>query len=283
VLSCRFGVLIFACEPVFFASSLLFTSLYSQSAFRWNIAACILEYCSASVLPGSTCFFRTSLIMIDSKSVARIVHDSKPQPRYIFLLSPASLSGRRAKLILGPSSNSKLAIQLRLSGAPLGEIFSFISGLYFRGKLAYATAFSNSGKARCDSVQIITSAHGLVSPHAMTSLAQLRHMADVPIHISNPQYRAPLERDVLSLADQIDTDDRVVLLGSVATPKYVEPLWNILGNRLVIPAAFIGLGDMERGSLMLRAVRERKQLSYVGVTPISRKSKSQHSFVPARA
>jgi hypothetical protein len=211
------------------------------------------------------------------------VHDNKPQPRYIFLLSPASLSGRRGKLILGSSSQSKLAIELRLSGAPLGEIFTFVSGLYFRGKLAYATAFANSGKAQSDSVHIITSAHGLVSPHAVTGLGQLQQMAEVPIHISNPQYRVPLERDVLRLAAQIDEDDRVVLLGSVATPKYVEPLWNILGHRLVIPAAFIGLGDMERGSLMLRAVRERKQLSYVGVTPILRKSKSQRSPAPARA
>jgi hypothetical protein len=208
-------------------------------------------------------------------SMTTIGHDSTLERRSVFLLSPASLSGRRAKLILGPSSNSKLATELHLSGAPLGEVFSFISGLYFRGKLAYATAFSGSRGF----VYIITSAHGLVSPQTVMGLGELREMAAVPIHVSNPQYRLPLERDVLRLAEQIDEDDRVVLLGSVATPKYVEPLWNILGRRLVIPAALIGLGDMERGSLMLRAVRERKQLPYVGLPPVV--SKKSNKLDPA--
>jgi hypothetical protein len=156
-------------------------------------------------------------------------------------------------------------MRLRLTGAPLGEIFSFLSGLYFRGKLAYASAFSESEKATGNSIFIITSAHGLVSPYALTGLRQLREMAEVPIHISNPRYRLPLERDVLRLVAQIRKSDKVVLLGSVATPKYVEPLSNILGDRLMIPAAFIGLGDMARGSLMLRAVRDRKQLVYISV------------------
>jgi hypothetical protein len=235
-------------------------------------------------LLGDGCFFTSSLIMIHCQGlVSRFVHGNETQPGYTFVLSPASLSGRRAKVILAPSSHSKLAIELRLSGVPLGEIFSFISGLYFRGKLAYATTFSRSGKTQSDSVFVITSTHGLVSPHTVTGLGQLREMAKVPIHISNPQYRLPLERDVLRLAQRIDENDRVVLLGSVATPKYVEPLWNILGNRLLIPSAFIGLGDMGRGSLMLRAVREAKQLLYVGVTPVARKGSSQASVVPARA
>jgi hypothetical protein len=185
--------------------------------------------------------------------------------RCIFVLSPANLSGRRANLILRPDSRCELGMRLRLTGAPLGEIFSFLSGLYFRGKLAYASAFSESEKATGNSIFIITSAHGLVSPYALTGLRQLREMAEVPIHISNPRYRLPLERDVLRLVAQIRKSDKVVLLGSVATPKYVEPLSNILGDRLMIPAAFIGLGDMARGSLMLRAVRDRKQLVYISV------------------
>ena len=192
-------------------------------------------------------------------------------PRSIFVLSPANLSGRRADLILRADARCDLGIRLRLAGAPLGEIFSFVSGLYFRGKLAYASAFSESEKAAGDSVFIITSGHGLVSPGALTHTDQLREMADVPIHASNPQYRVPLERDLTRLAAELDERDRVVLLGSVATPKYVDPLSNILGDRLMIPAAFIGLGDMGRGSLMLRAVRDAKELVYVSVTPPGRK------------
>lgn len=173
-------------------------------------------------------------------------------------------------MILRADARCELGVRLRLTGAPLGEIFSFVSGLYFRGKLAYASAFSESAKAAGSSVFIITSARGLVAPCALTRTEQLREMADVPIHVSNPQYRLPLERDIARLAAQLDDWDRIVLLGSVATPKYVEPLWKILGARLMVPAAFIGLGDMARGSLMLRAAREGKELVYVGVTPPGR-------------
>src|SRR5215469_1052647 len=194
-------------------------------------------------------------------------------PRSIFVLSPANLSGRRANLVLRADARCELGIRLRLAGAPLGEVFSFVSGLYFRGKLAYATAFSTHVKIAGGSVFIITSTHGLLSPEALTRTDQLREMAAVPIHISNPQYRLALERDVKRLAAQLGESDRVVLLGSIATPKYVEPLGKILGDRLMTPAAFIGLGDMGRGSLLLRAVRERKQLVYVSVPP----PRSHHS------
>lgn len=177
-------------------------------------------------------------------------------------------------MVLGANSPCELGIRLRLTGAPLGEIFSFISGLYFRGKLAYAAAFSESPTTASGSVFIITSSYGLVAPHTLTSLHQLQEMAGVPIHVSNPQYRVPLERDITRLAAEIDRSDKVVLLGSVATSKYVDPLRNILGDRLMIPTAFIGLGDMGRGSLMLRAVRNGKPLVYVGAKAASRKTAS---------
>jgi hypothetical protein len=56
-----------------------------------------------------------------------------------------------------------------------------------------------------------------------------------------------------------------VLLGSVATPKYVEPLLAIFGDKLVFPSEFAGRGDMSRGGLMLRCVRERVELTYVSI------------------
>ncbi|HEX3275476.1 MAG TPA: hypothetical protein VHR43_11515, partial [Gemmatimonadales bacterium] len=59
-----------------------------------------------------------------------------PAPR-VFLLSPAHLGGRRAELLLGGRGRFALAAKLREGEAvPIGEAFSFLSGLYFRGKLA---------------------------------------------------------------------------------------------------------------------------------------------------
>jgi len=65
-----------------------------------------------------------------------------PPIRRIFLLSPANAGGIRAKLMLRKEATFPLALRLRDGRLTLGEAFSFISGLYFRGKLAYATAFA---------------------------------------------------------------------------------------------------------------------------------------------
>ena len=61
----------------------------------------------------------------------------------IFLLSPANCGGSRAKQALSPNAQFALAAALRSpDGAPLGDLFSFVSGLYFRGKLTYARRFA---------------------------------------------------------------------------------------------------------------------------------------------
>jgi hypothetical protein len=190
--------------------------------------------------------------------------------RRIFLLSPANLSGRRARYLLSPRSKFELAMKVGGEGAPLGEVFSFVSGLYFRGKLAYARAFA--AEEFETSVHVITAARGLMSPLARIVRDDLRAMADVKIHHENPSYRSPLVRDAAKLAAELDEHDEVVLLGSIATPKYLEPLSEVLGERLRVPAEFIGRGDMSRGSLMLRAVRELKQLEYVAATLVAVKT-----------
>jgi hypothetical protein len=173
------------------------------------------------------------------------------------------------------NARSELAQRLRSEGAPLGEIFSFISGLYFRGKLAYARAFSDGGTSLASSVLVITSASGLIPPERVTSPQHLRRMATVPIHVSSKRYIKALEHDALQLMAQFGRDAEVVLLGSIATPKYIEPLSRVVGTRLVIPRAFVGLGDMARGALLLRAVRERTPLEYVTFSSIS-------TFAPKR-
>jgi hypothetical protein len=183
----------------------------------------------------------------------------------VFLLSPADSSGVRARLLLREEAGFELATRVRESGAPLGEIFSFISGLYFRGKLTYARVFSEPCGTLHSAIHIITSSQGLLTPETVLGRSALSEMAAVPIEASNPAYRGPLERDALSLRERLGSDGQVVLLGSIATSKYVEPLLEIFGEQLVFPVEFVGRGDMSRGGLLLRAARDRAQLSYISL------------------
>jgi hypothetical protein len=183
----------------------------------------------------------------------------------IFLLSPANASGIRARQILREEAEFELATRLRETGAPLGEIFQFISGLYFRGKLAYARAFARPPE-NAPGILVISASRGLLSPDEVLTLADLREIAAVPIHEEDRRYRDPLERDARKLAQQIGDACEVVLLGSIATPKYVEPLLGIFGDALLFPAEFVGRGDMSRGGLMLRSAQAGVPLIY---TPVS--------------
>jgi hypothetical protein len=192
------------------------------------------------------------------------------QRRRIFLLSPANASGLRGKLLLSDASESPLMERLRHRGAPLGEIFSFISGLYFRGKLAYARAYGEPPR-RIPGVLVITASGGLISPDRELDLAQLREVVAGLVDPRESRYRMPLVRDALLLREQMGASCEVVLLGSIATSKYIEPLLEIFGERLMFPAEFVGRGDMSRGSLLLRCVRERLQLTYVQVAGAERR------------
>jgi hypothetical protein len=146
-------------------------------------------------------------------------------------------------------------------GVPLGELFAFISGLYFRGKLAYAQAFGRSSEGEA-AAWLITSCMGLVPADRMVGLPELRAIASVPIDLCEPRYRVPLERNAQALARRIGRNCDVVLLGSVATGKYVDPLATAFGDRLLFPAEFVGRGNMSRGGLLLRCVRAGQELTY---------------------
>ena len=187
-----------------------------------------------------------------------------PPKHQIFLLSPANLAGIRAGYLLRANAESDLAHRLRQQSATLGELFSFISGLYFRGKLAYARAFAAPPTATSGAF-VITSAAGLLAPDTVVSLDQLRHWAASDIDAGLKGYRTPLDRDCNSLFDTLGDSCDVVLLGSIATSKYVEPLLEIFGDRLYFPAEFVGRGDMSRGGLMLRSVDAGKELTYLPV------------------
>jgi hypothetical protein len=189
--------------------------------------------------------------------------------RRIFLLSPANAGGIRAKLMLREEASFPLALRLRERRLTLGEAFSFISGLYFRGKLAYAKAFAQP-PAKTEGVLVITAGGGLLPAEKRVGTEELRNISAASVSLSDERYRIPLERDARLLAKQIGTNCEVVLLGSVATPKYADPLLKIFGERLLFPAEFAGRGDMSRGGLMLRCARSGQQLTYVPIATAQR-------------
>jgi hypothetical protein len=191
----------------------------------------------------------------------------------IFLLSPAHAGGKRAQLLLSERARFPLAERLREPGGiTLGEAFSFVSGLYFRGKLAYAERFARAPSG-ISGVQVITTNRGLLPADTPVGLADLGQFGAVDIRTGDPNYREPLARDAAGLARLPEL--RVVLLGSVATGKYIDVLLDLLGARLLFPAEFLGRGDMSRGALLLRAVREGSELTYLPVTSTASRRSSR--------
>jgi hypothetical protein len=182
------------------------------------------------------------------------------EPPRVFLLSPAHCGGKRAALLLREEAAFPLAARLREpDGVTLGEAFSFLSGLYFRGKLAYASRFARP-PAGSAGAQVITANRGLVAAETRVGVAELRAFGAVDIRAHDLRYRTPLVRDVARLAEHRDAE--LVLLGSVATGKYVDVLLEVVGERLLVPTDFIGRGDMSRGALLLRAARDGRELAY---------------------
>ena len=187
----------------------------------------------------------------------------------IFLLSPAKLNGKRGQMLLDPDARFALAKALHSSeGAALGDVYSFVSSLYFRGKAAYAAKFASI--VGSPGAWIITPGGGLCQLAERVTATRLAGWQRVLVGAHNPHFTAPLARHVSELLDRVGTEARFVLLGSVASKKYVVPLLEVLGSRLYYPAKFEGLGDMARGALLLRCAREGRELDYAAVTSISR-------------
>jgi hypothetical protein len=176
----------------------------------------------------------------------------------VFLLSPAYCGGRRAAILLNPQSQAITSQALRAGTLSLGAAFAFMSGLYFRGKLTYARRFGVP--------LVITPTRGLRPADAPFSLALLREFAVGDVSLDDPTYRSALERDVRAVKRTLTDAAQVVLLGSVASGKYVDILLPILGERLRYPTAFIGRGDMSRGGLLLRSAASGDELEYGPLT-----------------
>src|SRR5580765_5944405 len=163
-----------------------------------------------------------------------------------------------------------LAVRLRQRrGAAIGEVFAFVSNLYFKGKLAYALEFARPPEAGTALVGrgalIITPTAGLRPAETGVTADAIRGFAPVDTAANDPRYRRPLLASARALGDEIGPDCDVVLLGSIASAKYVDVLTEVFGERLRFPVDFVGRGDMSRGGLLLRCARSKEELPYVPV------------------
>jgi hypothetical protein len=195
-----------------------------------------------------------------------IASEENGRPPTLFLLSPATLQGLRAEQLAAPEARFETARRFRSAeGVPIGEAFAFMSALYFRGKLAYARRFAAPPPGfppEIAGVFVIAPGFGLVPPEWPLTRERFLKIRRTPVDLAARAYHRPLTAAARALADRLPSGSRVVLLGSVATGKYVDVLLPVLSERLVFPLRFAGIGDMARGALLLRAARSGEELEY---------------------
>ena len=203
-----------------------------------------------------------------------------PAPPKVFLLSPARCDGARARTLLNPSAEFPLAVRLRsVDGAPLGEVFAFLSGLYFRGKLTYAATHAAAAPGR-SAIRVNTTNRGLLTPETTVGPDELEEFACVDLATAGPSFERPLVADAERLQGALGPHTLGILLGSIATNKYVAPLARVFGERLLFPRDFIGRGDMSRGGLLLRYAADARELDYVPVMTAVRHGKRPPKLAP---
>ncbi len=191
----------------------------------------------------------------------------------VFLLSPANLGGQRARMVFNPAATFPVARQLHCGqGATIRDVFSFVSGLYFRGKATYAQAFERPPAEDLGAL-VICPGEGLRLLNETVTVERLRGWAEVAVDEDNRDFTAPLIEDAAALERAYGATTRFVLLGSVASDKYVRPLTHVFGDHLWFPSAFVGRGDMSRGALMLKAARAAEELEYLPVEQSVRRSR----------
>jgi hypothetical protein len=201
----------------------------------------------------------------------------------VFLLSPANVAGRRAKMLLKRQASFELARRLHGGGeVTLGEAFSFMSGLYFRGKLAYARAFAQV-PGGLPGAYVITSNRGLLPIDTIITAEELGSFSGAPIDAQNKAYSEPLVRTALALASASPSDCSIVLLGSVASGKYTDHLLPIFGRNLQFPLEFVGRGDMSRGGLLLRSAAANQMLNHVPIAGALLRGKRPPKLIPVKS
>src|SRR5437868_9139708 len=126
----------------------------------------------------------------------------------VFLLSPANASGERMQMLLRPQAQFDLAQRLRAGAATLGEAFEFTSGLYFRGKLAYAQRFARAPEG-VPGVLVIAPGAGLVPADTPIRRDQLVALGKVPVDEADPRFREPLLEASRLLLGSLPLDSEV--------------------------------------------------------------------------
>jgi hypothetical protein len=130
---------------------------------------------------------------------------------------------------------------------------------------------------------VITPTRGLVPPESHITLELLREFAEQgDVALNNARYRRPLEEHARALDEAAGPETCYVLLGSIASDKYVDVLTRIYGERLLFPTDFVGRGDMSRGGLMLRAAKDGPELQYAPVLGAVRTGKRPPKLEPRR-
>ena len=107
-------------------------------------------------------------------------------------------------------------------------------------------------------------------PDTVVTLSDLRRISSTSIDEKNSHYRLPLDSDLRRLRKMVGNETDVILLGSVATSKYITPITDVFGERLLFPKDFLGRGDMSRGSMLLRCCEQGLELEYLPVETITR-------------
>ncbi len=200
------------------------------------------------------------------------------EPR-VFLLSPATPSGVRAAQLTSSRARFDAAQRYRSpEGVTVEEAFTFMSSLYFRGKITYARHFAASPPELAlgtedDGILVIAPGFGLMPPSWRITPERMKKLRGTPIDLKNRAYCEPLRQHAEQLRE-LAPEASVVLLGSVATGKYVDLLLPVFGDRLLFPRDFAGAGDMKRGGMLLRAVREDRELDYVTLDAPRRRARA---------
>ncbi len=130
---------------------------------------------------------------------------------------------------------------------------------------------------------MITANRGLVPAETRVCIEHLEAFSATNIDHQEANFAKPLARDIRMLAEALGADGEIVLLGSVASAKYVEVILGEIGERLLFPSAFVGRGDMSRGGLLLRQVDAGQELAYVPVKGAERRGRRPPKLVPRRA
>ncbi len=153
----------------------------------------------------------------------------------IFLLSPANARESEGQRLLHSTAPSELAVRLRQSGVRLGDVYQHISSLYFRGKLS-THQVSAIPLSRLRACRYITGT-GLMLPETLIRFDEFRQLSAISIDASNERYRQSLIADLMRLREMAGVHVDIILLGSIATSKYVDPIANVFGERVLVPRA----------------------------------------------